>query len=199
MKITLRDGSGLDLKYLLRSKDRHGNERIYYRRQTNGPRIRIRALGNVEEFMEEYRAAATGSARDPAATVAAPGSLRWLVEQYYRAPKFTSLHESTRSVRGAILDGICSEFGTLPFARMETKHIALKIRDPKAATPEAANGRVKALRAVFAWATHEEVGIAKHDPARDVSLLRPNNPYGFHTWTREEIAQFKARHQSGIL
>ena len=46
MKIALLDGSGLDLKYLLRSKDRHGNVRIYVRRFTNGPRIRIRALAN---------------------------------------------------------------------------------------------------------------------------------------------------------
>ena len=150
MKLRLLDGSGLDLKHLLRSKDRHGNVRIYVRRYTNGPRIRIRALANVEEFMAAYRAALeTGAATEPVNPVAAPGSLRWLVQQYYGAPEFTRLHKTTRAVRAAILDGICSEFGALPFARMETNHIALKIRNPKAATPEAANGRVKALRAVF--------------------------------------------------
>ena len=76
MKITLLDGSGLYLKYLLRSKDRHGNVRIYVRRFTNGPRIRIRALANVEEFMAAYRAALeTGATTEPVNSSAAPGSL----------------------------------------------------------------------------------------------------------------------------
>ena len=71
----------------------------------------------------------------------------------------------------------------------------LKIRDPRAATPEAANGRVKALRQVFKWAV--EVGYASTNPARDVPMLRPNNPDGFHTWTREEVRQYEARHPNG--
>ena len=55
MKIRLEDGTGLDLKYLVKDTDRHGNERIYVRR--HGRKVRIRALGAVEEFMAAYRAA----------------------------------------------------------------------------------------------------------------------------------------------
>ena len=128
-------------------------------------------------------------------TAAAPGSLRWLVQRYYGCPEFLGLHESTRAKRRAILDHICREHGTKPFARMETKHVRLQIRDPKSATPEAANGRVKALRQVFKWAV--EVGYAVANPARDVPMLASNNPDGFHTWTREEVRQYEARHPSG--
>ena len=49
MKIRLEDGTGLDLKYLVKDTDRHGTVRVYVRR--HGRKVRIRELGTVEEFM----------------------------------------------------------------------------------------------------------------------------------------------------
>ena len=197
MKIWLEDGMGLDLKYLVRDTDRHGNVRIYVRR--HGRKVRIRELATVEDFMAAYRAALETPNRPVTSfpTIAAPGSLRWLVQSYYGCPEFTSLHENTRAKRRAILDGICREHGSKPYARMEPPHVQLQIRDPKAATPEAANGRVKALRQVFKWATLPTVGFAKTNPARDVPMLPSNNPDGFHTWTEEEIRQYEEHWPSG--
>ena len=196
-KIRLEDGTGLDLKYLVSDTDRHGAVRVYVRR--HGRKVRIRDLATVEEFMAAYRAALEAGSQHatPKLAAVAPSSLRWLVQAYYSAPEFTKLHERTRAGLRAMLDDICREHGTLPFARMEPRHVELRIRNPKAATPEAANGRVKALRQVFAWAADPTVGLAKTNPARDVPMLPPNNPDGFHTWTREEVQQFEARHPSG--
>ena len=198
MKIRLQDGTGLDLKYLVKDTDRHGNDRIYVR-QRGCRKVRVRALGTVEEFMAAYRVALSGSRMMglPQSKAAAPGSLRWLVQAYYGAPEFLGLHESTRAKRRAILDGICREHGAKPFARMKARHVRLLIRDPKAATPEAANGRVKALRQVFAWATDPTVEYAKTNPALKVPMLPPNNPDGFHTWTKDEVRQYQARHPIG--
>ena len=75
MKIRTDDGTGLDLKYLVKDTDRHGNVRIYVRR--HGRKVRIRDLANVEEFM-------TGSAP-------APPSSRVLATVL-----FTDLVDSTR-------------------------------------------------------------------------------------------------------
>ena len=196
MIIRFADGTELsNVKYLVKDTDRHGNERVYVRR--HGHKVRIHDLATVEEFMAAYRAALelrpTVDRSSP--TAITPGSLRWLVQSYYGCPEYLGLHESTRAKRRGVLDAICREHGSLPFARMETRHVRTKIRDPKAATPEAANGRVKALRQVFKWAV--EVGNANTNPARDVPLLRRNNPDGFHTWTREEVQQFEKRHASG--
>ena len=195
MKILLEDGTGLDLKYLVKDTDRHGNERIYVRRQ--GRKVRIRELATVEEFMPAYRTALETPNRSVKSSpkAPAPGSLSWLVQSYYGCPEFLGLHQSTRTKRRAILDGICRDHGGKPFARMETKHVRLQIRDPKRATPEAANGRVKALRQVFKWAC--EVGYATTNPARDVPMLPSNNPDGFHAWTREEVHQYMEQHPSG--
>src|ERR1019366_10389925 len=69
------------------------------------------------------------------------------------------------------------------------------LRDRKAAFPEGANNRVKAIRAVFKWATKKK--FAPHNPARDLSKLESNNPSGYHAWTPEEVQQFEQRHPIG--
>ena len=197
MKMRLRDGTGMiELKHLVEDVDRHGNVRVYVRR--HGRKVRIRETPGTDEFMVAYRAALNAPAGTPdnrSSHPSAPGSLRWLVQTYYSCPEFLELHKSTRAGRRAMLDGICREHGTKPFARMEAKHVRLQIRDPKAVTPEAANARVKALRQVFNWAV--EVGHTKSNPARDVPMLQSNNPDGFHTWTEEEVQKYEARHPSG--
>jgi integrase len=77
---------------------------------------------------------------------------------------------------------------------MEPRH-AREIRDQWAPNgPEAANGRLKALRRLFAWAI--DAGHAERNPAKDVPKLRGNSE-GFHTWSIEEVHQFEARHPIG--
>ena len=75
-------------------------------------------------------------------------------------------------------------------------HVA-KLRDEKAAFPDAANNRVKALRQLFTWATSPEYGYAKKNPARDVGRLRSNNPDGIRAWSDTDAARYEARHPVG--
>ena len=79
---------------------------------------------------------------------------------------------------------------------METSHVA-KLRDEKAAFPDAANNRVKALRQLFTWATSPEYGYAKKDPARDVGRLRSSNPDGIRAWSATDAARYETRHPVG--
>lgn len=60
------------------------------------------------------------------------------------------------------------------------------IRNEQVGLPEAANGRLKALGQVFAFAIREE--LATMDPTVGVEYL-PGNGEGFHTWTVEEVRQ----------
>ena len=198
MKIRMRDGTGtIDLKFLIEDTDRHGNVRVYVRRQ--GRKTRIRETPGTEEFMVAYRAAL---ALDGGAEISEPskrdtrkaGSLRWLIEHYYRSAEYRLLGKGTRRVRKGILDWLCEDHGSKPFAFMEPQHVRA-LRDQKADFPEAANARVKALRQVFKWAV--EAGRADRNPAREVPYLRPNNPEGFHAWSIEEVQRFEARHPVG--
>ena len=120
MKVQLEDGTGLDLKYLVKDTDRHGTVRVYVRK--HGRKVRIRDLASVEEFMAAYRAALElrDTVSPSSSTAPAPGSLRWLVQAYYGCPEYLKLHESTRAQRRSVLDGICLEHGAKPFANQRT-------------------------------------------------------------------------------
>jgi len=75
------------------------------------------------------------------------------------------------------------------------------LRDRKTAFPEGANNRLKAIRAVFKWATRKRdaggKALASTNPAREVSYLKSHNPGGYHTWTLDEVARFEQRHAIG--
>jgi len=161
----------------------------------------LRTTPGTPEFLAEYQAALRAStSHDPIERLPS-GSLRWLCATYSRSPEFQALEPATRSVRLAHLRSICDSRtasgaarGDLPYCRMEQRH-AREIRDAWAAvSPDSANGRLKALRRLFAWAV--EAGHADHNPARDVPRIRTASE-GFHTWMLEEIEQYEARHPLG--
>lgn len=189
----------LKLPYLISDRDRHGNVRFYVRKKGQ-PKIRLRAKPGTSEFIEEYQRACDGEITRPKLELASRGSLRWLCVEYFKSVDFNQLGESTAHVRKLILEGICqsknakgSERGSLPFDRMEERHIS-EIRDERADRPESANAHLKALRQLFKWA--KKAGHAKTNPAAQVERLR-NSSSGFHTWTEEEVAQFETCHPVG--
>lgn len=200
--------SGMDMpvKYLWKDRDRHGNVRLYV--AVPGRRkIRIREEPGTEAFWAAYTTALKGE--DPAGTdpapkparrqPAPPGSLRQLCQQYMASPEFKALAGSTKSVRRNLLDAICRSTigdktrGDLPHAPMEPRDVR-RLRDEHADKPDGANGRVKALRQMFAWAV--EAGAARHNPAIGVPYLKTSGD-GFHTWTVAEVRQFQAAHPPG--
>lgn len=207
LRMPLPDGTGVvELKYVYRNTDRHGNERIYFMRRQGAPKIRLRAPAGTQAFFDEYRAALDGIAPSPRPAKArqpahSEGSIRSLVEKYLVSAAFKRLGPTTSKRRRVILEEICDEeidgvqTGPLPFALMEPKHVA-KIRDVKSAAPEAANMRLKSLRQLFRWAMDVEVDLAKRNPAIDVRYISTGSE-GFHTWTVDEIRQYEARHPVG--
>lgn len=183
------------LRFVVQDVDRHGNRRTYLR-QKGKPKIRLHAEPGSDAFLEEYRSALEAMPKPTIQRVAAgAGSFRWLCERYYRSAEFMQLDERTRYVRRGLLDKLCerNNSGQKRFSRMEPRHVR-EIRDEKAATPEAANGRVKALRQLFAWAN--EADIAKNNPAREVPYLASASD-GFHTWSVQEVQTFEAAHPIG--
>lgn len=191
----------LRLRYVHRDADRYtGTVRIYFRRRLGAPKIRLRAEPGTPEFFVEYKAALEACERTD--TSVKPRTYRWLIEQYFRSGEFRALDPRTQRVRQGILEATCQEsispgsketFADFPLSRLTSKAIRV-LRDRKAHLPESANGRVKAIRRVFAWAIEDE--IVSTNPARDVAYKhRPTE--GHHTWTEEEISQFEARHPIG--
>jgi len=205
MKVRLADGTGIrGYKFVIEDVDRHGNVRVYFRRKGQ-PKIRLHAKPGAVEFDREYQSAFRGDLRAPRPAKrdpAAPDTMRWLCQQYYASAAYQALGNSTRKVRRGILDGICDRdvegkrAGTFRYAVLQPHHVA-RLRDEKAALPESANGRIKALRQLFTWACDPSYGYAHHNPAREVPYLKSRNPDGFKAWTEADVAKYEARHPVG--
>lgn len=198
MKIILADGSGSrNYKHLYRGRTRHGQTRIMFRRGAE-PQVRLHETPGTEAFDAEYKRIFARDVVAPAKNRSgfAPDTLDWLVQRYYRSADFHRLKESTRYVRRGILDRICQIAGFREYATMPPKAIAA-LRDANPDRPDSGNGKVKALRQLFAWACLPETGYMAHNPARDVRLLKSRNPAGFREWTEADVEAYEARHPLG--
>lgn len=183
-----------------------GNWFVYYRRKGEKD-IRMRGTPGTEEWNDLYRALLAGERPVEKIGPQAPvdGTLAWLCQQYMASSEFGALDERTKIVRRQILQHCVDEptkpGGTTLFGSLKLPHITAKaisvLRDRKKDLPEAANARVKAVRAVFAWAGMPEVALVTTNPARDVQNRSSNNPGGFHSWTIEEVEKYEARHPTG--
>jgi integrase len=184
-------------------RDRHGNLRIYFRAK-NRPKVRLKGTPWTPEFMASYEAAK--GAEFPTAGragAALPGTWRWLCVHYFaECANYKRLDRRTQHVRRQILEGTFDEpitpksdrfFRDIPLARMNANAVEV-LRDRKLSMPEAANGRVKAMRQVFKWAVTK--GHAPFNPAREVSYFKSGSE-GCHAWTAEEVQQFEERHPIG--
>jgi len=179
--------------FLSHEKTRHGKMVWYFKR--NGRRVRLPGIYGTPEFNAAYEKALTGSS--PAPETVRPksksGSLKWLVDQYKLSGAVASLAPATRRQRENILIQAFSKNENDPFAQVTKAHIK-KGMDKRAATPNAANNFLKAVSHLFKWATEAEhvsvnpvIGVTKVNVKTD----------GFHTWTVEQVEQYRAKHKIG--
>jgi integrase len=184
-------------RFVVQDKDRHGNVRTYLRRP-GLPKVRLRETPGTDAFDTEYRkalAAKPAPEQAPVGTVL-PGSMDALCVAYYRSSDFAQLAPRTQRVRRLILDHFRVQHGEKRAALLQAHHLE-RIKDAKAAAPEAANSLIKALRAVFACGVR--LGLVQGNPALAVSYLASHNPDGIHTWTLEEVEQYEAHHPVGSM
>lgn len=187
----------IKVKYVVEDTDRHGNVRLYFRKRGER-KIRLPGPVGAPEFWAAYNRAKAGKpAPKPAGKFVrveeTKGSFEWLCHQYFHSAAFKRLNDRTKYVRRGILDRICMFGGALPADQLTTKHIR-RWRDERAEKPEAANGMIKALRQVYAFAVEYE--LVEHNPARDVSYLSSHSE-GFHAWSLDEVHRFEDVHPIG--
>jgi integrase len=183
--------------------DRHGNVRVYYRAKSR-PKVRLHGTPWTPEYMAEYDAAkgVEFPTRDRSRS-ALPGTWRWLCVHYFaECADYKRLDARTQHVRRQILESTFDEpiapkserfFRDFPLVKINANAVEV-LRDRKLSTPEAANGRVKAMRQVFKWGVAK--GHAPFNAAREVEYFKSGSE-GFHTWTPEEVQQFEERHPIG--
>ncbi|HRD77990.1 MAG TPA: tyrosine-type recombinase/integrase [Hyphomicrobiaceae bacterium] len=200
----------IKLRYVHEDVDRHGNVRIYFKRPGER-KVRLRGEPGSEGFMAAYHAAVAHAEAGDLARPSEPnehplaartGTLRWLADQWRGSAAFAELDPSTQRARRYLIEAMLQEpvqpgsaetFADYPLERLTRRALEV-LRDRKAAAPSAANGRVKALRAILKWGLKQE--HLTSNPAADLERLREARG-GYHTWTEDEIAAFEARHPLG--
>lgn len=193
-------------RYVYEDVTRHGQVRRYFWKGKGHSKIRIEAAPGTEAFSVQYHKLMAGELPEkPAKSLrAAEQTWRWLCERYMTSAAWRALEGSTQAVRSRILERTWAEpiapgaketFADFPLDRLNTKALRV-LRDRVAAMPESANGRVKAIRAVYKWASDPQVELVGSNPARDLLKIK-NASEGFHAWTPDEIAQFEAKYAVG--
>lgn len=198
-----------DLPYLHPETTRHGQDVFYVRRF--GRRIRLREAEGSPAFTEAYAKAVrelSGRRRalppPPLKPSHPEGSLGWLAAKYFGSPEFRALAPQSQRTRRGVIEACLAEkfsdadnqpLGNCPMALVDAAKI-IRLRDLKAGLPGAANNRKKYLSAMFGWAVEQKPQLVSHNPVRDVKRVDYSTS-GFHTWTIEEVQQFRARHAIG--
>lgn len=191
-------------KYVIEDKT-DGVFRFYFRKLGQA-KIRLHGVPGSDEFNKEYYEAFNSLAKPElkGPKMSTKGSLRWLCEHYFQSADYKKLDARTRLVRKQIIEHMWAEptkpgsermFEDMPLTAFSAKGVRV-LRDRKADLPEAANSRLKALRAVFKWATSPGVEKVTTNPVRDVPYFK-NESDGFHTWTEEELDKYETRHPIG--
>lgn len=193
--------------YLHEETDRYGNVRIYVRRMRR--RIRIRGVPGSPAFMTAYHAAVADLAPMARAREDAPdaisGTFGGLAADYFNSAEFKGLDRKSQATRRQIITRCLLEplnhqddqtpMAEVPISVFGLKHVRV-LRDRKAETPGAANNRLKYLSAMFGWALEAHYDGVTGNPVRDVKSIDYATE-GFHTWSREEVAQYMQRHPIG--
>ncbi|MCD0421759.1 tyrosine-type recombinase/integrase [Rubrivivax sp. JA1024] len=173
--------------------DRHGKAR-YYLRRPGLPKVPLPGLPWSPEFMAAYQSALAGVVEAPSigASRTLPGTVNAALVSYYQCAPFRELAESTRKSRRAILERFREKCGPLQLKTMPTSALQ-RIMD--GLSPLAARNWKKALRGFVDHCLAHQ--LLHRDPLAGVKLAKTKKSAGFHTWTVEEVNQYRERHASG--
>jgi integrase len=196
----------IDILYLSRDEDRHGNPRIYVRR--NGRRVRIREKEGTPEFAKAVAKALEKLCGEvpakvaPALTPHPPGTLGYMGAKFFASKEFEGVTKKSQAARRSCLEECFKEpmsdeddeaMGNCPL-----KHVtAQKMRRLiflRADQPGAAANRRKHLSVLCAWGV--EYNYLPSNPVRDVKTIKGADG-GYYTWTIADVETFIERHPLG--
>lgn len=179
--------------YVTRERTRHGKWVWHYRIGGRGKRIRIRGEFGTAEWRQSYNNAVNGAGQEPSIVLPPTGSFAARITEYRKSNAFLSLGTSTQSSRGAIFDRIVEKSRKANIGSV-TSLVITETMDAR--TPNSANNFLRAIKHFFKWAhAREYVSV---NPAANISKL-PVKTDGHHTWTDDEVRQFRNHHDVGAM
>jgi integrase len=175
-------------KFVQQFIDRHGKPRFYLRRP-GFKRVPLRGLPWSPTFMAAYEAAGGDSAQplDIGASRTLPGTINALVVSYYKSDDWNGLAAETQKTRRRIIEKFRAEHGNKRVALLQHEHVAKMLVVITSAS--AKRHWLKAIRGLLRSAIPV---MRKDDPTRGIGSIQMPKTRGHHTWTDEEIEQYRA-------
>ena len=167
------------------------NDRLrYYFRRRGHKAIALPGLPGSEEFMAAYAGALTdtvATAVEIGESRTRPGTIDALCVAYYRSDAWTNqLTEDTRKLRKRIIERFRAQHGSKRVALLRPDHIAkiLNAIDK----PTAKRHWLSAIRGLMRAAIPS---LRSDDPTAGIVGIRLTKSKGHHTWTDDEIEQYR--------
>lgn len=194
-------------KYVSRFTDRHGKERLRFRRKGYPSQYFTAPLG-TEAFREEYHRfnsvdAIAEAAESARAALYAPRSIGDLLRQYAAIPERLGPSIVTQNKVRNILERFADGKEDWPVKGIRFDHIdaiiakarikSLDERGRKVGGVEAARKLRKELRRLFAFARKLGwISVNPVDDSQPVKVTPNERSTGFHTWTESDITQYRS-------
>lgn len=182
-------------KYVSEFRDRHGKWRLRFRR-VGYPSRYFTAAPPSREFWDEYDACMSAKPPTPAQRRNInPGSIDALLARYYRSNDYQgNASKVSLAKRRAVLEAFRAKHGHRPVASAPFEKLDAYIADIAKGKggkggPFAAETARKQLKRLFAYAV--KLGWRMDNPIEHVSYRAPKTD-GYHSWTEDEIAQYRA-------
>jgi integrase len=178
----------IKLAYIHEFKDRHGKVRRFFRR-SGCKQSPLPGLPGSDEFMAAYQLAlASGEPREIGASRTLPGTINALVVSYYKSDAWNhGLAAETQKTRHRIIEKFRAEHGPKRVAFLQREHILRMLADIE--KPSAKRHWLKAIRGLMQAAVP---AMRKTDPTEGIAGIKMPKSKGHHTWTDDEIEQYRA-------
>src|SRR5215467_2493810 len=180
----------IKLKYVnaFANRGRKDKRVRYYFRRRGGKAMPLPGLPGSEEFMAAYAAALAGLPRvEIGASRTLPGTINALVVNYYGSDDWQKLATDTKKNRGRVIERFRAEHGNKRVALLQREHILGMLAAIE--RPSAKRRWLKAIRGLLRAAVPT---MRRDDPTEGIAGIKMPKTKGHHTWTDEEIAQYRA-------
>jgi hypothetical protein len=173
-------------KYVHGFVDRHGKPRWYFRRP-GFKQVPLPGLPWSPEFMAAYEIALTGQRIEIGADRTKPGTINALVVLYYRSNEWSGFAVETQKTRRHIIDRFRAQHGDKRVALLQRGHVEKMLAEIE--KPSARRHWLRAIRGLLRSAVPS---MRRDDPTEGIPGVKLPKTKGHHTWTDDEIEQYRA-------
>jgi len=184
-------------KYTQAFPDRHGKQRLYFRRP-GYPRTALPGPLFSEAFWIAYHKALEGRPEKPSAgeVKTIKGSINDLIARYYASEDFKDCRPATQRNYKSVLEPFRKEYGDGPVAQIRAKDINAILDKEKARSSSSAKNLRKRLVKLFKVAV--ELDFIERSPMADLKSVK-HKMVGFEYWEEDEIAKYREHWKIGTI